>query len=168
MTEATRKPLTGRRVFLWLAAFFILVAIMNLVMAYLGNRSWTGLSTDQAYEKGVNYNAVIGEAQEQAALGWSVRFEPASVTSRDGERVTARIAFDIAGRDGVVLDNLQVSARIQRPTSEVLDQTVEFASLDGRHFEAEPTFPLRGQWDVYLTAANSQGTYRVRHRIQLP
>jgi nitrogen fixation protein FixH len=168
MTDTTRKPLTGRRVFLWLAAFFLLVIIMNVVMAYLGNRSWTGLTTNQAYDEGLKYNTVLEEAKEQAALGWTVHFEPVSVTGRDGDRVTARIVVDISGKDGIVLDGLQVSARILRPTSEGYDQAVEFTAVDERRFQVETTFPLQGQWDVYMTAANSRGTYRIRHRIQLP
>ena len=168
MTETTRKPLTGRRVFIWLAAFFLLIIAMNLVMVYLGNRSWTGLTTDRAYDKGVNYNEVIDQAEQQAALGWAIRFDPIVETGRDGDMISVRLAADIAGKDGTMLADLKVSARLVRPTSEGHDREVAFSTVDGRHFVADAEFPLRGNWDVYLTAANPQGTYQIRHRIQLP
>jgi nitrogen fixation protein FixH len=168
MTDMTRKPLTGRRVFIWLAAFFLLIIVMNLVMVYLGNRSWTGLTTDQAYDKGVKYNEVIEQAEQQAELGWSVRFDPVVETSRDGEKVSVRLSADITGKDGTLLTDLEVTGRLVRPTSEGHDQIIEFSTVDGRRYEAVATFPLRGKWDVYLTAANMQGTYQIRHRIQLP
>jgi len=168
MTETARKPLTGRRVFIWLAAFFLLVVIMNAVMAYLGERSFTGLSTEQAYDKGVKYNQIIDQAARQTELGWIVRFDPVVETGQDGNATRATLSAVIAGKGGDPLPDLTVTGRLVRPTSEGSDQAIAFSTTDGRRYTAQATFPLRGLWDVYLTAKNAQGTYRVRQRIQLP
>jgi nitrogen fixation protein FixH len=168
MTETVQKPLTGRQVFFWLTAFFLVVIAVNALMAYLGEWSWTGLTAEHSYTQGVEYNTVIDEAERQVELGWVVRFDPEVETKQDGALTTATLSAVITGKNGDTLPDLKVTARLVRPTSEGNDQAVTFSTSDGRRYTAQATFPLRGLWDINLTAVNAQGTYRIRHRIQLP
>ena len=168
MTETIRKPVTGKQVFYWLAAFFLLVIAVNALMAYLGERTWTGLTAEHSYTQGVKYNTVIEEAKKQAELGWTVRFDPVVETKQDGVVTTATLSAVITGKGDATLPDLKVTADLIRPTSEGSDQTISFSTSDGRSYAAQATFPLRGLWDINLTARNAQGTYRIRHRIQLP
>ncbi len=168
MNDASPKPITGRKVFIWLAGFFLLVIIMNIIMVYLGNQSWTGLTTEKAYDKGIKYNDVIEEAAKQTALGWSVTIGPVVETRQQEGTANIQLAAEVVGKGGETLPGLEVSARLTRPTSEGSDQSVDFSSENGRRYSAQVALPLRGQWDVHLTARNSQGTYRVRHRIHIP
>lgn len=144
--------LSGRRVFLWFAAFFVFIAVINAVMITLALRTHSGLVTDHAYEKGLAYNDTIAKAKAQQALGWKV-----ALTETAGELEVQ--AVDGAGNP-LILD--EVSAQLTRPTGQADDNAMAFtADADGAVWRSVRALPANGVWDVRLTLV--QGTDRYQH-----
>ena len=161
MTAESRKPLTGRRVFWWLFAFFAAVAAANLAMVFLGTASWTGLTDEKSYERGLHYNRILAEARQQDALGWHSSF---AVTAADGHR---RLAVRLTDSAGAALDGLILSGKAVRPTSDGADRELAFAATGGGVYVAELDLPLPGQWDLVVRAVHGDLIYRARHRLTL-
>ena len=60
--------------YIYVGAFGVVVAV-NMVFMASAIRTFSGISTDQAYEKGLKYNQQIAAARSQEQLGWSLKPE---------------------------------------------------------------------------------------------
>ncbi len=163
MRRRKSKPITGRHVFWWLFGFFGVVLAMNLTMIYLGNKSWTGLTSENSSREGLRYNRILAEAERQKALGWSAEIE-LSPADEQGRRALVVVLRDAAGTG---LDNLDIRGRAARPTSKRQDVDIRFTPVGNGRYRAELVLPLPGQWDILLRASAGKAVYRVRRRVVL-
>lgn len=163
MRVAIRRPITGRHVLAGLIAAFGLVLLANGAFVYLALTSWTGLSTEDPYRRGLAYNETLRTAAAQRALGWHATVE----TTPLGQR-SARVTATFVDRGSRPLADLMVSATLRRPTHEGYDRAVDLPHLGAGRYAAETLLPLDGQWEVRVTARSPQGSqYDVRTRVWL-
>jgi len=148
-------------------AGFAVVLVANGTLLYFALTTFSGLSTQHAYVKGLAYNDRVADAQAQAALGWSwdMGLVAVDVPLEDPSRrvVTVRAS----GRDaaGDPLDGMALTATIRRPTEQGFDQTVELAPVGPGAYQARVSLPKPGQWDVLLTARRIDDVYTLRRRL---
>jgi nitrogen fixation protein FixH len=142
--------------------FFVVVLATNAVMMWLAFTTWTGLETENAYQKGLAYNHTLAEARAQAALGWQVE---TGFVEQEGGRLGIELA--LADRYGTPLENAVVSARLVRPTSEGHDLPVALERHLGNRYGAEVALPLAGQWEAQLTVEAAGGVWRGARRVFL-
>ncbi|HEY5598161.1 MAG TPA: FixH family protein [Kiloniellales bacterium] len=144
--------LTGRHVLIAVLAFFGLVIAVNAVFIVLALGSWSGLSTDDAYRRGLAYNETLSQADAQRALGWQARLtlEPLA----DGQ---ARLSAAFADSAGTPLVDLAVSGELRRPTSAAADRPVTLSARGPGLYAVDLALPLRGQWDASLRAESRDG-----------
>ena len=145
-------------------AFFVVVVSVNGTMAYFATSTFSGLSTTDAYEKGLAYNRNIAEAKAQAALGWTV--DVGAVPSADGAKV--RLEVTIKDRDGHPLDGLEVRGTLSRPTVHGYDRPVVLASQGGGRYSETAPLPLKGEWDFEVVAIGKDASYQMQRRFILP
>ncbi|TAN62040.1 MAG: hypothetical protein EPN20_11445, partial [Magnetospirillum sp.] len=90
-------------------AGFMVVLLVNVTMAYFATSTFSGLSTEHAYEKGLAHNQVLEAARKQEEMGWTVdtNVEP---EANHGAHVTV----SYRDRDGKPLDGLTVRASLVR------------------------------------------------------
>jgi nitrogen fixation protein FixH len=143
-------------------AFFATFIAVDAVMVVLAVSSFSGVSTENAYQEGLAYNRTLAEAQREKALGWRIDLAYAPSGPRQG-----RLIVGLMDRRGVPLSRATVSAELVRPTQEGLDFTVSLAR-DGESFAADLELPLAGQWEVRLVAARPDGAFHHRQRIIVP
>lgn len=156
------KTLTGRRVLAYLLGFFGLIFAVNGVFVYFALSTFNGVHTENAYIKGLNYNAMIEAAEDQAALGW--RMETVLTPNERGGvlTVTMRTA------DGEPVDGLGIDGVFLRPAQDGLDRAVVLQQVGAGRYDAQVELPLRGQWDLRLVAKARDGvTYRSAERVWL-
>jgi nitrogen fixation protein FixH len=65
LTQETIRPFTGRHMALILIAFFAVVVGVNVTMAVLARKSWTGLVVPNSYVASQHFNA---ETQKRLAM----------------------------------------------------------------------------------------------------
>ncbi len=105
---------TGRHMWAILLAFFAVVFAVNMLMAVLAVRGWTGLVVPNSYVASQQFNAVLERAAAQKARGWQGRLAMAdgvlSLSLRDaagrplaGFSFTARFSRPVHARDDFVL-----------------------------------------------------------------
>jgi len=140
--------------------FFVVILAVNGVLVIFAFDSWTGLETQDAYQKGLAYNEQIAEAEAQAKLGWhgSLSFEPTAARA-------GRVTLVLADRFGTPVTGAAVRAELVRPIHEGEDFAALLDDRGGGKYEAELSFPLAGQWDLRLVADHERGLYRLRERI---
>lgn len=163
MSAAGERRITGRHVLIGMLTFFAVVVAANGAFIFLALDSWTGLSTEDAYRKGLAYNETLDAAEAQKALGWRAHldFEPDG-----GAAGILRAVFEDAR--GHPVEGLSVGAAIRRPTTEGFDQDVALSPSGAGRYAARIELPLRGQWDVRLTARLPEGRrYEIEERIWL-
>lgn len=144
--------------------FFVAVFAANGAMVYLAFSSWTGISTEDAYRRGITYNQVLADAEAHKALGWrlDISFVPEG-------RLRGRLRASLVDRAGAPLVDAAVTARLVRPTHEGYDQTIALAQAAGAdRYEAEVAFPLPGQWEVRARARKNGKDVIAVSRLEVP
>lgn len=163
MSAAQRRvrPITGRFVLAAMLAFFGVVIAVNGVFIAFALRSFSGSSTEGAYQRGLDYNRELAAAATQKARGWLVSLE---ATPRP-EGVALAVRF--ADRDGRPLEG-EVRAELIRPAAKGHDVAVELArSKDDLHL-GETALPFRGQWAIRVTARSGGQEHVLEDRLWLP
>jgi nitrogen fixation protein FixH len=143
-------------------AFFGVVLAANGAMIWIAFATWTGLETEGAYQKGLDFNRALAAARAQGALGWQVDLD---LSSADGR--LARLELTLADRHHSLIEDAKVTATFVRPTQAGHDLGLEVPHIHAGVYRAEAALPLAGVWDLHLAAQSGGDTYRLRRRIYL-
>ncbi len=151
--------LTGRRVFLLLLGFFLLIFAVNGAFLYLALSSHPGTTARDAYREGLEYNRLLERAERQRALGWRARILEESGTVRlrlldaAGAAVTGLAGTVHAGRPATdsedrILPAMETAPgvyRVEGPPFAPGRWTIvfEMRTGDGRRFRAENDITVR-------------------------
>ena len=162
MINVSENTLTGRRVLAYLLGFFGLIFAVNGVFVYFALSTFNGVHTENAYIKGLNYNATIEAAEQQAALGW--RMETVLTPTDRGGILTVTMHT----ANGEPVDGLGIDGMFLRPAQDGLDRPVVLQQVGAGRYDALVELPVRGQWDLRLVATTRDGaTYRSAERVWL-
>jgi nitrogen fixation protein FixH len=155
--------LTGRHVLIAVLAFFGMVIAVNGVFIVLALNSWSGLSTDDAYRRGLTYNETLRQAEIQRALGWQVRTD---LAPRADGRVRLSVVF--TDRAEAPVEGLTIAGQLRRPSRESDDRPVELTRQGPGRYSTDLDLPLLGQWDLRLRATAPDGnTFILEDRLWL-
>ncbi len=142
---------------------FGIVLIANGTMITVAISSFTGMETVSAYKKGLSYNERLDAAAAQQALGWKASLDAEAVDS--GQVI---ITFDLKDKSGSPVPAADVWAKIDRPLQDGLDRTVTFEEIKSGRYTVTVDLPLKGQWEVALSAEARGNRYQLTERIQVP
>jgi nitrogen fixation protein FixH len=158
MNAKPPRKITGRMVLFGFIAFFGVIAAVNGVFMYLALSTWPGLTTEDAYKKGIAYNHTLDEAAQQKKLGW---VSAVKLDADGGLQVT------MTARDGSPLDGANVEAALSRPLG---DETVEKMALSetapGQYAARFPA-PQPGRWKADIFVTRNKDLYRMRHEVMV-
>ncbi len=139
----------------YFVAFFVGLAIMDGIFVYLAKSTFTGVVTDQAYERGLKYNETVAAAEAQAELGWV----SSAVLEGDG-------TFNFTLSDGSdVMAGAEVTAEFTRPTQSGVDFELPLVGLQNGTYSVKVDFPLEGVWDVRVYVTWNQQQYQHSQRL---
>lgn len=139
----------------YFVAFFVGLAIMDGIFVYLATSTFTGVVTDQAYERGLKYNETVAAAEAQAELGW------VGAAALEGNRT-----FSFTLSEGAeALIGADVVAEFTRPTQSGVDFQVPLTGWHNGTYSAQVDFPLEGVWDVRVYVTWKQQQYQHSQRL---
>ncbi|HEB79150.1 MAG TPA: hypothetical protein ENI79_01570 [Rhodospirillales bacterium] len=141
-------------------AFMGVVVAVNLVFMVLANKTWTGLETEGAYEKGLAYNKALLGAKAQAALGWRMDFQFTPVEGK--------LSAAFHGPGGEALTGMKVKALLIRPTREGFDFSIDLEDKGGGTYAAVIDPPLPGRWTVRIHAYRGADSFQIKREIMAP
>ena len=143
-------------------AFFVVVVGANAVMAAFAVGSWTGLTTDNAYRNGLEFNRQLDAAEAQQTLGWRVALDV--TRAADG---TADIAVRLRDRFGYDISDAEITAALVRPTHDGADIETLLQPRGAGRYGARINLPLPGQWDLKLHVIRDGKRHQSIRRLHL-
>ncbi|TAN52379.1 MAG: hypothetical protein EPN26_07990 [Rhodospirillales bacterium] len=154
--------------YIFVAAFMVVLAV-NGVLIYSATSSFTGLETENHYEKGNNYNQDIALARRQDELGWQVeaKVDPV-IDAALGTKRRVYIEASFKTRDGDPIDGLAVRALFIRPVQQGHDVSVPMTVKGKGLYVAETGLDFHGVWDLRVVAMGEKDSYQLAQRIQIP
>lgn len=155
MTETHMMTKKDRWIPWYFVGFFAIIAVMDGIFVYLATDTHTGVVTEQAYQKGLNYNETVAAVEAQEALGWSSIIDYQS----DGEFV-----FTLSEGEQP-LAGAEIIAEFTRPTHNGVDFSVPLLESGAGAYRAPVEFPLDGIWDVRVYVTWNQQQYQQTERL---
>lgn len=156
--------ITGRKVLATLLGFFALIILVNGAFVYFALNSFSGLTTENAYAKGLNYNRTLAQGRAQKAAGWKVT---ATVSRQDSDGAHVLNVRIRDGRDRP-LDNLNLTGQLRRPSHAGDDLALQFEAVGQGSYRAIAAPKAPGQWDLRLLAQLGDAAgYRWEKRLWL-
>ncbi|MBT3332755.1 MAG: FixH family protein [Rhodospirillaceae bacterium] len=156
--------MTGRKVLAMLLGFFGLILVVNGIFLYFALNSFSGLSTENAYVKGLNFNQTIAQGRAQEMAGWQVSATVTNVGTSPEIILIVRIT-DPQGRP---LDGLTLSGQLRRPTHAGKDLVLTFQGQGQGDYRTTVAPGALGQWDLRLAAQiDDAADYRWEKRLWL-
>jgi len=147
---------------------FLVVLAVNLVMAMSAVKTFSGLQTEQAYDKGLAYNEVLAQAKAQEKLGWSVDAQVVPHDPSNTQRHDADMSVTYTDKAGKPVTGLSVQAEISRPTLAGHDQKLELVEKTPGQYVALAPLDLPGQWDINVIARQGESQYKFSQRVLVP
>ncbi|WP_027040365.1 FixH family protein [Mesorhizobium ciceri] len=154
---------TGRHMLTTILAFFGVVIAVNLTMATLASRSWSGLIVENSYVASQQFNEEARKGRAQAALGWTGKLTVAS-----GE-----VRYSLADSKGKPVPLHGVKVLFRHPAYEAEDEALTLAAVSGgtsgntEEFAARHT-PRNGVWIVEIDAdAGLASPFRDVRRVMI-
>lgn len=157
------KPLTGKRVLVYILAFFGVIFAANGVFLYYALGTFPGVAVESSYKAGQAYNEDIAAAKAQAALGWDVATHVTRAS--DG---TAEITVTALDKNGRAISGLAFSANLQRPATETLDKAVALKEAGAGTYVGNVSDLEAGNWTLTLEGnSGAERVFRSQNRVYL-
>lgn len=145
MHVSESKPLTGRKVFFLLLAFFGIVIGANLVMMKFAIQTLPGTEVDSAYRASLAYEREIAAARDQNSRNWKI--DARVRRSADGGATLQVEATDGSGRP---MSGVNFQGRFERPIDKRADRPVVLAEVGRGIYRGATDGVASGQWDLVL------------------
>ncbi len=141
--------------------------VVNGIFVWFALTSWTGLTTEDHYQKGLHYNDALAAQDQQNQLGWTakVTFEPDDGAGVPAGSASGRLLVTVQDRDGRPVTDLAMVAAWRRPTHEGYDQDLALRATGAGRYTAAVDVPLLGIWDVHVQAARRSDRYQTHARL---
>lgn len=152
--SATTGKFTGWHMLIIMVLFFGVIITVNMTMAVLAGRSWTGLVVKNSYVASQKFNDELLEAKRQQARGW-----------KSGLAYTAgQLSFELQDREGRPVVLTDMKAAVGRPASEQQDHTISLAHVGGGKYRAD-TKLAPGHWMVKVQGGSGERAFRRDARL---
>jgi nitrogen fixation protein FixH len=160
MSTATRKPsqaFTGVHMWLLALGFFGVIISVNIGMAVVASRSWTGLVVDNSYVASQEFEEKRLAHEAQRAAGWQ-----AILTYAPG---LAKLVIVDGARAPIELGD--VSIKLNRPVGGHDDKVVALERAPTGGYEATVDLPP-GVWNATVTAPRTAlGPFELQERFRV-
>jgi len=154
MTEDKKKSPKDKYILFAFLGFFGVIFMVDGFFIHKALTTQTGVVSERAYEKGLEYNEILKEAKTQPTLNDKITFE------------NNILRWDLNNQ---TIKNATVTAKIIRPIKEGHDFHVDLTSLDGNIYEVTLNLPFKGLWEAKLVSKwDNKGqwqTYKTTHQF---
>jgi len=151
----------------WVSMILIVLSI-NIFMAYLAMDTSPGLVVDDYYDRGQDYEKTILTRQ---ALSRNFNFH-VGVSSEIKLGKPAKFHFTASDRTGKAMQIDTVTLYAYRPSDREYDFSVPMTKSPvtkekTSEYFAEAAFPLKGVWDIVVSATQGEVEHNVPRRIRV-
>lgn len=152
---AKARRFTGWHMTAILVSFFLIVIIVNLVMARAAIGTFGGTVVENSYVAGQKFDDWAKAAADQKKLGWVVKGALAA------DRKLRVAVTDAAGSAA----GFTATASAHHPLGRLPEQTLSFAPSAGGQLVSTQSLPA-GRWQVKLSVSRNGKTFRQLLAVQ--
>ncbi|MEM7070201.1 MAG: FixH family protein [Pseudomonadota bacterium] len=152
---AQKAPLRDRLIPWYFVMAFAVVMAVNGFFVFLAIKTNSGLVTSNAYQKGLHYNHIIKQAEQQERLGWQSQINYQDSTLR----------FILQDDQGQALSGAVVEAYISRPVQAGYESQLILNEQDKGIYTKTMDFALPGQWEITVNALWKKQFYQKTSRL---
>jgi nitrogen fixation protein FixH len=140
----------------------VVTMIVNGVLVWIADDSFSGLVTGRFRDLGLDYNRALEGRAAQERLGWraDITFEP-----RGGGGV---IEVRLVTRDGDPVEGADAELLIRRPVEDGFDRRIGLVPEGDGRYTARVALPKPGQWALHLLARRGADVFQHQTRIMAP
>lgn len=155
-TPRKQGEFTGWHMLTLMLLFFGVIISVNVTMAVMAGRTWTGLVVKNSYVESQKFNGYLAAAKTQDAKGWRT-----GLAYREGFLV-----FEVRNKDGqpVVLDDAKIF--VGRPAFEQADRTLALEPVGQGRYVAKAAL-AHGTWALRITGTSEGQPYRRDSRLEV-
>ncbi|MCC7017510.1 MAG: FixH family protein [Rhodospirillales bacterium] len=160
MNRLTRK--TGWWYPWALFGVMVVTMIVNGILVWIADDTFSGLATGRYGDLGVDYNRALEGRAAQERLGWraDIAFEP-----RGGGGV---IEVRLATREGDPVEGADAELLIRRPVEDGFDRRIGLIPEGNGRYTARVALPKPGQWALHLLVRRGDVVFQHQTRIMAP
>ncbi len=141
MSETKKiREFTGRHMLAFVLLFFGIIFAVNIFMATMAMRTWTGLVVKNSYVASQQFNEKLEASRVQHALNWQV-----DMTYRDG-----KLWFFLNDDKGVPVTLENVRIDLTRPIGISQDRSLVLSAEENGYSVTEDL--PKGVWNVLINA----------------
>ena len=137
------KAFTGRHMLIIMLSFFGVIIAVNLTMAVLANKSWTGLVVKNGYIASQHFNKNQQAQRDFLAKGWKSQL--------NYENGSFKINLT---KNSEALTGCNVTGLLSRPVHENSNQTLTFKPYSSGVYQAQKVLAA-GRWNLEVQAVCS-------------
>lgn len=143
----------------WVGLILTLLAsqiVLMAAMVYLATSDASFAIEPNYYQKGLNWDAVAAQRQQNQRLGWSAQLEVGTEVSAAGERT---LICTLADRTGRPLDGAMIDAVAFAHARASDRATVTLVPAGNGRYEAPVRFARAGLWEFRLAVQRGPETF---------
>ena len=144
----------GKRVLLYFVMFFGVIIVVNAVFIYSALNSFTGVVTENPYEKGLAYNETLAKAKEQPKMNDRVSYN------------NGILQWNLVDNENIAIDTATVTASLVRPVQDGYDFDTTLKNAGNGEYKATLDLPLKGLWQAHLKATWNNTQYQTTYEFQ--
>lgn len=136
-----------------IVAFFVFFMALLSGFAWIAFHTYTGQVTEDAYKKGLAYNAQIASAEAQTKLGWTGELQAT------GHDRALELRFTLRDAAGHSIGDAAVVARCVRPSQAGHDAEIRLHYAHGV-YSGTASLDFPGVWDIHISATRGGDNYQ--------
>jgi nitrogen fixation protein FixH len=156
------KPLTGRRVLLWLLCFFGVIFAANAYFITVSVKTFRGEDEQKPYLQGVEYNDTLAKRAEQRRIGWQATMSATRLASG-----LVRITVGLKNASGAAETRAALAGELRHPADENRDRSLALRETKPGLYQAELSGVTPGSWDIIVNNGGSEPFEAIR-RLWVP
>lgn len=145
----------------YIVIFFVAQAGLYAWFVSIAHRTYPGMVTEKAYDKGLRYNEVIAQTKLQEKLGWS-----SVITASFGGDGKAHISVALADNAARPLSGAKAALWLIRPVQDGMDIRLEMKPAENGVYTAATALPVRGLWEARIRMEKDGDRYQASKRVE--
>lgn len=160
MSGKKQSPWRNPWVIGWIS-LVVVVVVMNVVMVMFAVTGNPGIVADDFYDRGQDYeqNMLKKKARDP---GWLMDIEAPDFIELNQPTT---FHYTVTGKEGEAVKVNSVVFYAYRPSDVKMDFSKEMQMIEPGVYQVDVSFPLKGAWDVLVSAKGDQDEYNTPLRI---
>ena len=148
----------------WLIGWILLIVVVlvvNIIMITFSISGNPGIVVEDYYDRGKDYEQNMLKRMARDP-GWQMNIEAPDFIELD-QPTTFR--YTVVGKDGELVDVNKVVFYAYRPSDVNMDFSKEMQLVEPGLYQVDVSFPLKGAWDILVSAKGESDEYNTPLRI---